>query len=84
MSENIVKLTLIVSNARGHLLLHGFGRQYLHAHVGDTTGVERQMLDEDVVGNKRIFTKLNFNCYAVLNVIYLIVRIYRSFAKVTP
>lgn len=60
-----MKLTLIVGDVRRHLLLHRLGRQDLHAHIGNTTGVERQMLDEDVVGDSGGITELNFDRYTV-------------------
>ena len=44
MSQDVMKLPLVVGNATGHVLLHGLGRQDLDANVDDAAGIESRAI----------------------------------------
>ena len=74
LTNQIVKLTLIVSDPGRHLLLQFFHRQNFDADIDDVADVKRQVLDKQIICNERILTELDFDGNALLHKIGLIVR----------
>lgn len=55
------------------MLLQCLHRQNFDSNVNLVANVKRQMFDEQVVGDKRVFAELDFNGNAILNKISLVV-----------
>jgi hypothetical protein len=53
--------------------LKGFHGEDFNAYVNLVADIKCKMLYKKVIGNKRVFTKLNFYCYSVFDEIGLIV-----------
>jgi len=73
MSEDVVEFTLIVGDAAGHVLLHRLRRQDFDTNVDDSTSVESQVLDEEIVSHKGVLAKLHFDGDTVLDMVRLVV-----------
>lgn len=73
LAHNIIKLALIVGDSRAHLALERFHRENLDSHVDTITHEEREVLDKEIISDECVLAELNFNCYAVLNEICLII-----------
>ena len=70
--DQIVKLSLIIGDARRH-----FGLQFLHwqnldSHINHIADIKRHVLDEQIIGNEGIFAELHFDCDALLYKIRLV------------
>lgn len=73
VSNDIVKLALVVGDAGRHQGLHRLHRQDFNSYVDLVSDVKREVFHEEVVGDKCVFSELNLDCDSAFNEIRLVV-----------